>query len=552
MIVELSSEQRQQTMATVPGKVYDLLVVGGGITGACIARDAARRGMSVLLVDKNDWAFGTSSRSSKLVHGGLRYLELFDFKLVFEACRERRRLLLNAPHLVWPQAFTFPVYKGDKNGLFMIGSGLWLYDFLALFRNVQNHRLHGPKRILEVEPELDSARLKGGGEFFDCATDDARLTLAHVQSACLEGADCLSYCRVVEFLRRGEMLSGARLRDEFTGAEFEAEARVVVNATGPWTDVTCGVDDAGASAKLRPTKGTHIMVHRERANTRNALPVISPRDQRLLFVVPWGKFSLIGTTDTDYEGDYDNVFASRDDVEYIIEATNLALPNARLTMDDIVSTYAGLRPLISEQGSAGVKESQVSREHSIYESPSGLITITGGKLTTARSMAQELTDLAARRLSERFGVDPLPKCTTRYAGVQGKDGAGFPARLEGLAKDYRLDDDTIRNLQMLGTGAVEVLGRVRRDLSLGEKLHEDVPYIRAQLDYAMDAEMALTINDYMVRRSRIYYEAPDQGLEVLDKVAEIMAARLGWDAREKARQIEDYRGTVEQSRLYKA
>ncbi len=545
--------KREELLDSIPGKTYDLLVVGGGITGACIARDAARRGMRVLLAEKNDWAFGTSSRSSKLVHGGLRYLELFDFKLVFEACRERRRLLINAPHLVWPQPFTFPVYRGDKNGLIMIGMGLWLYDILALFRNVQNHRLHGPRRILKVEPELDSSRLKGGGEFYDCATDDARLTLAHVQSAWLEGADCLNYARVVGFLRRGDgTLCGARIRDELGGAECEAESRLVVNATGPWTDITCWMDDRGASAKLRPTKGAHVIVPRSRAYTRNALPIMSPRDQRLLFIVPWGDFSLIGTTDTDYEGDYDELYADRDDVEYILEAANAALPRAGLETSDIISTYAGLRPLICEQGSEGVSESQVSREHSIYESPSGLITITGGKLTTARSMAEELVDLAARRLAERFGVQGLPRCTTRYAGVYGKDGARFPARLQSLGRDWRVDDEVVCNLAALGTGAVEVLARVRNDLSSGERLHEDIPYIRAMVEYAVDAEMALTIDDFMVRRSRIYYEAPDQGLEVLDKVAAIMGARLGWSEEEKERQKAAYRHTVELSRLYKA
>ncbi len=551
--MRFSAEQRKQTIAAAPAKLYDVLVVGGGITGACIARDAARRGLRVLLVDKSDWAFGTSSRSSKLVHGGLRYLELFDFKLVFEACRERRRLLLNAPHLVWPQAFTFPVYRGDRNGMFMIGSGLWLYDILALFRNVHNHRLHGPRRILEVEPGLDAGRLKGGGEFYDCATDDARLTLAHVQSACLEGADCISYCRAVEFLRRNDgTLCGARLRDELGGEEFEAEARVVVNASGPWTDLVCRVDDDRASAKLRPTKGAHIIVPRERAHTRNALPVMSPSDQRLLFIVPWGRFSLIGTTDTDYHGDYDEVHADRDDVDYIIEAANAALPGARLTTEDIVSTYAGLRPLICEQGSAGVSESQVSREHSIYESPSGLITITGGKLTTARSMAQELVDLAVRRLRERFKMEDIPRCSTRSAGVMGKDGEGFPRRLEGLAGELRLDDEVIGNLQALGTGAVDVLGRVRRDPSSAERLDEKVPYIAAQVEHAVEGEMALTVNDFMVRRSRIFYEAPDQGLEVLDKVAGIMAAGLGWSKKERGRQVEEYRRTVEQSRRYRA
>jgi len=550
--MEFDSRKRREIFDSIPGKTYDLLVVGGGITGACIARDAARRGLKVLLAEKNDWAFGTSSRSSKLVHGGLRYLEMFDFKLVFEACRERRRLLINAPHLVWPQPFTFPVYRGDRNGLIIIGMGLWLYDVLALFRNVRNHRMHGPRRILEVEPELDSTRLKGGGEFYDCATDDARLTLAHVQSAWLEGADCVSYARVTRFLRRGDgTLCGALIRDELEGAEVEAEAKLVVNATGPWTDKTCWMDDAGASAKLRPTKGAHVIVPRSRAYTRNALPIMSPRDQRLLFIVPWGDFSLIGTTDTDYEGDYDELYADRADVDYILEAANAALPRAKLDTSDIISTYAGLRPLICEQGSEGISESQVSREHSIYESPSGLITITGGKLTTARSMAEELVDLAARRLAERFSMQGIPRCTTRYAGVYGKDGAHFPSRLHALGRDWQVDDDVLCNLAALGTGAVEVLARVRNDLSLGERLHEDIPYIRAMVEYAVDAEMALTVDDYMVRRSRIYYEAPDQGLEVLDEVAEIMGRRLGWDEEERERQKAAYRHTVELSRRYK-
>ena len=259
-----------------------------------------------------------------------------------------------------------------------------------------------------------------------------------MQSACLEGADCLNYCRVVEFLRRGEMLSGARLRDEFSGSEFEAEERVVVNATGPWTDETCSVDDSSTSAKLRPTKGAHIMVRRERASTRNALPVISPRDQRLLFIVPWGKFSLIGTTDTDYEGDYDNVHADRDDVEYIMEATNLALPNARLTMDDIVSTYAGLRPLICEQGSSGVKESQVSREHSIYESP-----LRPDHHHRRQAHHRPLHGPGTHQPGvtapvRAFRGGPFPSVPPSTPGCRGRTARVFRRAWKGLAKDYRL------------------------------------------------------------------------------------------------------------------
>jgi len=546
-----SSRQRKEHIREAQGKVFDVLIIGGGITGACAARDAARRGLSTAIIEKNDWAFGTSSRSSKLVHGGLRYLELYDFKLVFEACRERRRLLLNAPHVVWPQSFIFPVYKGDKNGLILIDMGLWLYDMLALFRNVQPHQFHGPKRILWVEPELDRERLKGGGQFYDCSTDDARLTLNHVQSAYLEGACCLSYTKVVDFLRRDGMLCGARVRDEVGGEEFDVEARMVLNCTGPWTDAVCRLDDPDAAPKLRPTKGSHVIVPWERVKAYNAMPIVSPADGRMLFLVPWGDFALIGTTDTDYTGDYDTIHASAEDVDYILGAANHALPKAGLTTADVISTYAGLRPLIWEGGGTDVKESRVSREHSIYESHSGLISIAGGKLTTARSMAEELVDLAVRRLEERFGVHPDARCTTRNAPVFGKDGADFRRRLERLAGETRLDADIISKLQRLGTGAIRVLAMLSEDASLAEGLGDGIPYIEAEVVYAARNEMVVNLADFMVRRSLIYYEDREQGLGCAGKVAGILGRELGWDEEERSRQVEDYHRVVELSRACK-
>lgn len=545
-----SSQHRKEHVEEAASKVFDILIVGGGITGACAARDAVRRGLSAVIVEKNDWAFGTSSRSSKLVHGGLRYLELFDFKLVFEACRERRRLLMNAPHVVWPQSFMFPVYKGDKNPLFLIAMGLWMYDFLALFRNVQNHQLHGPKRILEVEPELDGERLTGGGQFYDCSTDDARLTLSHVQSAHLEGACCLSYATVTDILKRNGKACGARVRDGIGGREFDIEAKMVLNCTGPWTDAVCRLDDPGAAPKLRPTKGAHVIVPWERVRATNALPIISPADERLMFLVPWGDYALIGTTDTDYDEDYDAIHATGEDVQYILDAANRTLPRACLTMDDVISTYAGLRPLVVEGGGKDVKESQVSREHSIYESHSGLISIAGGKLTTARSMAQELIDLAARRLEERFGVRAA-KCTTKRAPVFGVDGRDFHRRLERLAGDLRLDGDIVSKLQLLGTGAVRVLGLVAEGGSMADRLGEGVPYIEAEVVYSAREEMVVSLSDFMVRRSLIYYEDAEQGLGCAERVAELLGGELGWDGAEKGRQVEEYRRVVELSRAYR-
>jgi glycerol-3-phosphate dehydrogenase len=545
-----SSQQRKKHIEQAQGKVFDVLIIGGGITGACAARDAARRGLSTAMVEKNDWAFGTSSRSSKLVHGGLRYLELFDFKLVFEACRERRRLLLNAPHVVWPQSFMFPVYKGDKNPLFIIAMGLWLYDFLALFRNVQNHQLHGPRRILEVEPELDGEHLKGGGQFYDCSTDDARLTLSYVQSAHLEGACCLSYTRVLDILSENGKACGARVRDEVGGEEFDIEARVVLNCTGPWTDAICRLDDPEAAPKLRPTKGAHVIVPWERVKATNALPIISPADERLMFLIPWGDYALIGTTDTDYDGDYDTIHASGEDVQYILDAANRTLPRARLTLDDVISTYAGLRPLVMEGGGKDVKESQVSREHSIYESHSGLISIAGGKLTTARSMAEELVDLAARRLEERFEVQ-AGRCATRNTPVFGVDGIDFSKRLGRLAADLRLEGDIVSKLQLLGTGAVRVLDMLAEGGSMAERLGPGIPYIEAEVVYAAREEMAINLSDFLVRRSLIYYEDDEQGLGCAEKVAELLGGELGWDDEERNRQVEDYRRVVELSRAYK-
>ena len=546
-----SMQQREENIRRAQARVFDVLIIGGGITGACAARDAARRGLSTAIVEKNDWAFGTSSRSSKLVHGGLRYLELFDFKLVFEACRERRRLLLNAPHVVWPQSFIFPVYKGDKNPLFMIAIGLWLYDILALFRNVQNHQLHGSKRILEVEPELDRERLTGGGQFYDCATDDARLTLAHVQSAHLEGACCLSYVRVLDFLKKDGMVCGVRARDELTGKEFDIESRLVLNCTGPWTDLICRLDEPDAAPKLRPTKGAHVVVPWGRAKAYNAMPIISPADQRMLFIIPWRDFTIIGTTDTDYDGDYDDIHASREDVDYILEAANRALPRARLDYDDVLSTYAGLRPLVLAGGGKDVKESQVSREHSIYESHSGLISIAGGKLTTARSMAEELIDLAVRRLAERHGITGVRRCTTKNAPVHGKDGVDYAKRLERLARSVHLDDDVIYKLQFLGTGALQVLDMISVDNALARRLGENIPYIEAQVVYAAREEMVVSLCDFMVRRSFIFYEDPEQGLGCAGRVAELLGRELGWDEEERKRQVEEYRRVVELSRAYR-
>ena len=544
------SRSRSENINKIKSKPYDILVIGGGVTGACIARDAALRGFSTACIEKNDWAFGTSSRSSKMIHGGIRYLEMFDFKLVFEACRERRQLLLNAPHLVYPQAFTFPIYKGDKNGIFMIESGLVLYDMLALFRNVKNHRMYLRDKALEIEGGLNGDRLKAMGIFFDCSTDDARLTLAFALTALEAGADCANYIEVVNLLKKGDKIDGARVRDMLSGDEFDVEARLVINAAGAWGDRVCELDEPGAPEKLHLTKGSHIMVPRGRAKTENAMPVVSPSDDRMMFLIPRGHFALLGTTDIYYHEDLDRPFATKDEVEYILEAANCALPRANLDKGDIVSTYSGLRPLVMQEGGEDVAASAVSREHRIYEGHSGLLTIAGGKLTTSRSMAEEMVDMAARKLLKEHGVRAVTGCRTMNNPILGTPAPDTVARVRALSTKLSFDDDILKGLFKQGTDALQVLAMIDKDASLADRLSPEVPHIKAQVRFAAESEMAYTIDDFLVRRTEIYYTAPDQGLTVAPIVADLMAEARGWDDNEKARQLDAYRETVALSRRY--
>lgn len=544
------SRDRQKNIENLKRGGYDVLVIGGGITGACIARDAALRGLKAACVDKNDWAFGTSSRSSKMIHGGIRYLEMFDFKLVFEACRERRQLLLNAPHLVYPQPFFFPIYKGDKNGIFMIESGLILYDMLALFRNVKNHRMYLHDRAMELEEGLDGDKLKAGGVFYDCSTDDARLTLAFALTALDDGSDCANYVEVTGLIKSGDRIAGARVRDVLTGEEFDVEARVVVNASGAWGDRVCELDEPGAPEKLQLTKGSHIMVPRDRARTRNALPIISPEDDRMMFLVPRGDFALIGTTDIYYHEDLDRPFATREEVEYILEAANHAMPRAHLDKADIISTYSGLRPLAMQEGGEDVAASKVSREHRIYEGHSGLLTIAGGKLTTARSMAQEMVDLAAGKLAKEHGVRAKTGCRTMNNPILGTPAPETEARVRALSSQLKFDDDVLKGLLKQGTDALKVLALAGEDASLAERLSPEAPHIKAQVRFAAESEMAYTVDDFLVRRTEIYYTSPDQGLGIAPEVARIMGEAHGWDQAERDRQVERYSETVALSRRY--
>lgn len=537
---------RTADLTALADGTVDLLVIGGGITGAGIARDAAMRGISTALVDAGDIGRGTSSRSSCLVHGGLRYLEHGWLRLVFESSRERAVLLRLAPHLVRPAPFLFPIHRGSRVGRLTLGAGLWLYDALSLFRNVGRHRGLARRDVMRLEPSLRDHDLLGGALYYDAQCDDARLTLATARSARRHGAMVASYAAVTGFDRAGGRLRGAHLQDLRSGTRVTAHARVVVNATGPWTDVVRRLDDPAAGPLLRPTKGAHVVVPRQRLRHTEAFTLTSPLDGRVIFVLPWGECSIIGTTDTDVGDIADEPLADTGDVAYLLRSANAFFPDARLTTDDVVSAWAGLRPLLDVPGASSA--TAVPREHRIVESASGLVTIAGGKLTTYRSMAAEVVDRVARRLRSLDGRRVPKQSGTDREPLPG----GEVADLELLAKD--LADDGVEMplaralVRRYGTEAVAVVNLAHQDTALARPLAEGMPVLRAEVVHQARREMALTVEDVMMRRTSLFRGHRGQAVAVAPLVAELLGRELGWNETEVREQAERYAATARRMR----
>lgn len=521
-------------------KPFDILVVGGGITGAGIARDAAMRGYKVALIDKGDFASGTSSKSSKLVHGGIRYLELFEFGLVFEASRERRTLWNIAPDLVRPLPFLFPVYRDARWPAWMIDAGLWMYDGLSLFRNFERHRMYSNRQIGHMMRGFDTSNMNGGAHYYDAQVDDARLTLESIRAAHVHGAWIANYVHVDGLLKDNGRVVGVTAHDVLDGQLLSLHARVVVNATGPWTDTLLQYDDPHSPRRMRPTKGVHVFVPREKVGGESAVTFPAKSDGRLMFVIPWANFQIIGTTDTDFEGDFDRVHADAADVDYIIAAVNHAFPESKIAKSDVISTFAGLRPLVLQHGKTA---DQTSREHEIWSTRSGLVTITGGKLTTYRSMAQELVDRVGKRLQHEFGIVPAKPCLTARTLLIEGDGAfsseGFP-------------EDVVAHLQHThGPQYGRVLEMARRDAHLAERIVEDLPYLWAEVPYAIEQEMALTIGDILSRRTHILNESADNGLGAAPRVATRLGEYMDWDKTRLEKELRAYEDQVALTRAFR-
>ena len=521
---------RDEQLAALGTRTFDLLVVGGGITGCGIAREAALRGLSVALVEQDDFASGTSSRSSRLVHGGLRYLEHGHLSLVFESSKERRQLLEIAPHLVHPLEFVWPVYEGARIPRWKLGAGLLLYDALALFRNVARHHRLTAAAVLEREPSLRASGLVGGARYYDAATNDARLTLANALGALDAGAVVLNHVVAIGLRSDAGRIDGVTVRDGLTDSVIHAEARVVVNATGPWSDEIRALDTPGVPA-IRGSKGSHIAVPRERVGNHHALTLLSPLDGRVLFVLPAGPHAIIGTTETDSAAEPSEVRASREDVAYLLAAANTFFPDAHLTDDDVVSAWAGIRPLVPVRDeSAG----SVTREHEITTSERGLISIVGGKLTTYRVMARDVVAavlhvLRGRRVRLRPAEQLLPGGELESLEV-------LIAEIAADTGDATLADHLARSFGSRWRGAWEEIacagGR--------ERLVAELPYTIGELRYCARHEMAHTLADLLIRRTQLAFETRDHGLGVAPTIARAVGPLLSRGASDTGALVHEY------------
>jgi len=540
-----SAATRRAGLDALAAETVDLLVIGGGITGAGVARDAAMRGLKTALVDAGDFGHGTSSRSSRLIHGGLRYLEHGWFRLVFEASRERRILLRIAPHLVRPRVFTFPTHTSGRVKRWQISAAVWLYDLLAAFRNAGSHRLLSKQGVLREEPLLRDKDLTGGAQYWDAQCDDARLVLATVRSAHRHGALCASHARITALERAGGRVRGAVVEDALSGERRTVSAHVVVNATGPWTDAVRRLDDPSAAPVLRPTKGAHIAVPQARIGNRGAVTLTSPIDGRVMFVFPWGDVSIVGTTDTDWTAGPDDVAPDADDVTYLLRSANAVFPGARLQVADVIAAWAGLRPMLANPaGDTGA----VPREHRIEESASGLVTIAGGKLTTYRRMAAEVVDVVARRLRALDGRRPGPRAATDVEPLPGGDVADLDSIMRELLQE-KLAEPSARHLaRTYGSEAGAVVALARSDPSLARPLIDGGPWMRAEVVHQARREMALAVEDVLMRRLHLFHVLRDQGLGAADDVAGLLARELDWSADEAAASVSDYEAAVTRMR----
>ncbi len=533
---------KRATRDQLTEQTFDLAVIGGGITGVATARDAALRGLSVVLIEKEDFAAGTSSRSAKLIHGGLRYLETYQFKLVAESLRERERTLSLAPHLTEVRPFMYLLYDGYPESKALLNLGLTFYDLASGAILKRRHQMLNAKKVLEREPYLAAQGLRGAGLYYDVLTDDARLTLDIAKGAWEAGAVVMNHAEVTALVIENGVARGVTVTDVLTGELFDIHARQVVNATGPWTDHTRALEHTQSTHKLRPTKGAHIVLRKSDFPLDTAVFLRSPDDNRVVWPTPSLQEDVvyIGSTDTDYDGDLDDVYPDDQDIEYLVNVANATIPDARITPDHIVGSWAGLRPLVAP--APGVSASNTSREHEITVGATGMLTISGGKLTSNRLMAKQLVDAALHRLKTKS-----LKSTSGRVPVSGAD-LDAAQRIAKQAKSAGVPADIASGwVSRYGSNAGSILTlwkeqEANRDV-IGSRL-----LTRAEIRYSVEEEMVTSLEDLLVRRTSQFFWDDFGGLENIDAVADELTVLLGWDAAQRQTEIDTYRQLVQKHR----
>ncbi|WP_227937013.1 glycerol-3-phosphate dehydrogenase/oxidase [Alkalihalobacillus deserti] len=527
--------KRNDIISELSDVSFDLLVIGGGITGAGIALDATTRGIKTAVVEMQDFAAGTSSRSSKLVHGGLRYLKQLDFKVVAETGKERAIVYENGPHVTTPEWMLLPFYEGGTFGKFMTSIGLRVYDFLAGVKKSERRVMFSVEETLKKEPLIKKDGLKGGGHYVEYRTDDARLTIEVLKKAVDSGATALNYAKVQEFLYENGKVVGVLVEDQLTGEKIKVRAKKVINATGPWVDSLREKDGSKKGKGLILSKGVHIVIDQSRFPLKQAIYFDTKADKRMIFAIPRGGKAYVGTTDTFYHDDPTSPEITQEDVDYLIDAINFMFPDVKVTRKDVESSWAGVRPLILEEGK---DPSAISRKDEIWESDSGLITIAGGKLTGYRKMAETIVNLIAEKFDSEEG-QKFMGCQTRKLPISGGDVGGSKKYVQfvqetaeqgtklGLSKK-----DATHLASFYGSNAPVVFNLLHKEEA--EKYEMPI-VVFAKLVYAIEYELAVTPVDFYFRRTGSLLFDIDTVRNTKNQVLRYMEERFGWSTSEKER-----------------
>ncbi|BBA78794.1 glycerol-3-phosphate dehydrogenase [cyanobacterium endosymbiont of Rhopalodia gibberula] len=527
---------------------YDLIVIGGGVNGAGVARDAALRGLKTILIEKGDFASGTSSWSTRLIHGGLRYLEYFEFPLVRESLKEREILLHTAPHLVKPLLLTIPIYRDRSRPYWKIWAGMILYDIFSADKTLPPHRMLPPAQFKQLFPSIDSNGLTGGAQYYDGQVTYAeRLCLENILSAKSAGATVLSYVKVIHLHRQGNRITSLTCKDYWTDQEFIINVHdksIVINTTGPWVDNVCrlGMKDSkeapiGKTNKIGGTKGSHIVVEPFVGAPNTSIYVEAKSDGRPFFIVPWDGMYLIGTTDQQFKGNLDQLKADDDEIDYLLRETNNIIPNAQLSRKDIRFTYSGVRPLPNEEGK---KTGSITRKHILFdhtkEGVTNLISLIGGKLTTYRQVGEEIVDIVFKRQGK-----PVPPCPTGNKSLPGSILPGDP-RVQQVLTEYRdrVSNQTIDHLfSMYGLKTLDILALTDSEPDLATAIVPELPDIKAQIVYAIRHELAYTLIDIMRRRTTLAIHS-NYGINLIPSLTETLSRYCGWDEDKCSREKERY------------